>query len=76
MKYRPCSKLGHLGQKFRPLGQIIENHIVHKGHFSTPMLITLRSRFQSFEILHQSYMLNFLRAIIAKPDDGSGSYLA
>ena len=25
----PCSKLGHLGTKFRSLGQIIENHIVY-----------------------------------------------
>ena len=33
----PCSKLGHLGQKYRSLGQIIENHIEHiRSIFFTP----------------------------------------
>ena len=38
----PCSKLGHLGQKFRSLGQIIENHIVHirSKFFSHPCLLS------------------------------------
>ena len=56
----PC----HLGQKFKSLGQIIENHIVYYTlgpKFFTPKLITLRSRVQSSEILHQSYMLKFFK---------------
>ena len=37
----PCSKLGHLGQKYRSLGQIIENHIEHirSKFFSHPSLL-------------------------------------
>ena len=37
----PCSKLDHLGQKYRSLGQIIENHIVHirSKLFSNPSLL-------------------------------------
>ena len=53
-KSRPCLKLGHGGQKSRSPGQLIENHIVHirfKISF-TRKVIALRSRFQSFEILH------------------------
>ena len=43
----------------RSLGQIVENDIVHiRSKISfTPKLIALR--FESYEILHQSYMLSF-----------------
>ena len=52
-------------EKSRSLGQIVENHIVHiRSKISfTPKVIALRSQFQSFKILHQSYMFKlFLRA--------------
>ena len=54
-------KLVYVGQGSRSLGQIVENNIVHiRSKISfTPKLITIRSRFESCEILHQSYMLSF-----------------
>ena len=64
MESRPSLKLGHVRQKSRSLGQIIENHIIHirsKISFSLKV-IALRSRFQGYEILHKSYMFKFLRA--------------
>ena len=54
MESRPCLKLGYFGQGSRSLGQIVENNIVHitfKTSF-TPQFIALRSRLESFEILH------------------------
>ena len=61
MESRPCLKLGYVGQGSRSLGQIVENNIVHfRSKISfTPKIIALRSRFESFEILHQSYLLSF-----------------
>ena len=78
MESRPCLKPGYVGQGSRSLGQIVENNIVHittKISF-TPKFIALRSRLESFEILKLKLYVKFLRAITAKPDDGSGSYLA
>ena len=54
MESRPCLKLGYVGQGCRSLGQIVENNTVHitsKISF-TPKFIALRSRLESFEILH------------------------
>ena len=54
--------------KSRSIGQFIENHIVYirfKNIF-TSKLIALRSRFQSFAILHQSYM--FYQELIYLPN--------
>ena len=54
MESSPCLKLGYVGQGSRSLGQIVENNIVHiTSKISvTPKLIALRSRLESFEILH------------------------
>ena len=54
-------KMGYVGQGSRSLGQIVENNIVHiRSEISfTPKVITLRSRFESFGILHQNYVLRF-----------------
>ena len=54
---------GYVGQGSRSLGQIVENnipvvHITSKISI-TPKLIALRSRLESFEVLHLSYMLSF-----------------
>ena len=79
MESRPCSKLGHLAQKSRSLSQIIENHILYirsKICFTTK-LIALRSRFESFEIFTSKlYVKVFQELVIAKLDEGSGSYFA
>ena len=69
MKSRLCSIWIILG---KTLGQIIENHIVHKGQnlFSHPSLFLLDqgSRVLKFYIKVIGY---FIRTIIAEPGNGS-----
>ena len=78
MESRQHSKLDHLAQKCRSLGQILENHIVHirSKLFSHPRFLPQGQGSRVLEILHQSCVKVFQELIIAKPDDVSASYLA
>ena len=78
-KFRwPLSRLGHLGQKFRSLGQIIENHLVHiwSNFFHTQAYYLKVKVPEYLNFTSKIYVKVFQELLIAKPDDGSGSCLA
>ena len=52
MESRLCLKMGYVGQGSRSLGEIVENNIVHIMSKFSSKFIALRSRLESFEILH------------------------